>query len=94
MKIIHAMILDQRAAKRFAGRTVKAMIRQGCSGRIMRMRKMPQSVYHWTLGARAHTSRTPDDSATYLIDQYRADFLGLPNSRHEPDGGKAAPKAL
>lgn len=75
------MILDQRAAKRFAGHTVKAMIRQGCSGRIMRMRKMPQSVYHWTLGSRAHTSRTPDDSAIYLIDQYRPDFLGLPNTK-------------
>ena len=74
------MILDQRAAKRFAARVVAAMIRQGCSGEVMRRRRITEGTYHWTLGSRAHAKeQTPSECATYLIGQYRPDYLFLPN---------------
>lgn len=83
MKMIHAMILNQRAAKRYAGKTVAEMIRQGCCARVMRMRRIPESVFHWTLGSRVYlAAQTPEASARLLMDEYRADYLGLAN--HQP----------
>lgn len=79
--MIRQLIKAQRAAKRYAGQTVAEMIRQGCDRKIMRQKRIPESVYHWTLSSRVYLSaQPPEASATLLMDEYRPDHLGLPHA--------------
>lgn len=75
MRLICAMILQARHAKKFAGEIVREMIRSGADAELMRSHNIPEIVFHWTLGSRAWVERNPEQCAEHMCKQIRNDFL-------------------
>jgi hypothetical protein len=71
VKLIHAMILNQEAAAKYAARVVAAMIKSGCDPETMRRHGIPNSVFCCVLGGSHHrTQREPMEMAGDMIRYY------------------------
>lgn len=71
MKMIHALILVDRDARRFAGRCVAEMIKSGCDGETMRAHQIPKSVFYAVLGGQRAYNTTVEAMAEECVGYYR-----------------------
>lgn len=86
MRLICAMILQSRHAKKFAGEIVREMIRLGADADLMRKHDIPNTVFLWTLGGQAWIERNPKQCAEYCCRQMRYDFLFKANKDYASSG--------
>jgi hypothetical protein len=75
MKIIEAMILQQKYAKKWAGKVVAEMVKNGADREVMRRHKIPTSVFYCVLGGAYWRRYTVKDCADKMLNMYRHDYL-------------------
>lgn len=73
--MLRPLILDQRRARRFAGRAVAEMIALGASAEAMRRNGIPRSVFYGVFGGRKWESTTPGAYAAEMVGAYRPDMI-------------------
>ena len=75
MRMIEAMMLTQRYAKKWAGQVVGEMIKGGADKSVMRRHGIPQSVFYCVLGGRRWQRQSPAECAQEMINCYRRDYI-------------------
>lgn len=75
MKMIHAMLLHQKNARRYAGCVVAEMIRRGCDGPTMRSHQIPKSVFYLVMGGVVERLKTFEAVVSECLEVYRPDFI-------------------
>lgn len=73
--MIRKLILDERKAREFAGRTIAEMIRLGASPQVMRQKDIPKITFFGVFGGRKWERTTPRKHALEMLVTYKPSCL-------------------